>query len=49
MKPPRATTSVEAAISTSVDALQHLAELTRRIGVDTKSPTLLTVLEIGFE
>jgi len=32
-----------------IDALSRLAERARRIGVDTKSHTLLTALEIGFE
>ena len=32
-----------------IEALQHLADQARRIGVDTKSQTLLKALEIGFE
>jgi len=32
-----------------IDALQNLAAEARRIGVDTKSQTLLKALEIGFE
>jgi hypothetical protein len=32
-----------------IDSLQQLADLARRIGVDTKSRTLLKALEIGFD
>lgn len=32
-----------------IDALQRLADRARRIGVDTKSQTLLKALEIGFD
>lgn len=32
-----------------IDELKTLAERARRIGVDTKSDTLLTALEVGFE